>query len=66
MKAKTGDNRGRVVSKIKFEKLWEGIVGAKVEVGQINASEEGMIRHDGVKETVKSEMGGGGGGDGIR
>ncbi len=65
-KAKTGNNRGGVGSKIKFEKLWEGIVGAKVEAGQINASEEGMIRHDGVKETVKGRVRGGGGGDGIR
>ncbi len=43
LKAKTNDNRGRVGSKIHFEKLWEGIVGAKVKVGQINASEKSMI-----------------------
>ncbi len=54
VKAKTSDNRGRVVSKIDFEKLLEGIVSAKVKVGQINASEESiMIRHDGVKKAVK-------------
>ncbi len=43
MKAKTSNNRGRVSSKINFEKLREEIVGAKVEVGQINAPEESMI-----------------------
>jgi hypothetical protein len=43
LKAKTKDNRGRVGSKINFEKLWEGIVDAKVKVGKINASEESMI-----------------------
>jgi hypothetical protein len=53
LKAKTSNNRGRVSSKINFEKLREGIVGAKVEVGQINASEESMIGHDGVKKAVK-------------
>jgi hypothetical protein len=43
LKAKTSDNGRRVVSKIDFQKLWEGVVGAKGEVGQINASEESMI-----------------------
>ena len=40
LKAKTSDNRGRVSSKINFEELGEGIVGAKVEVSQINALEK--------------------------
>ncbi len=43
LKAKTSDNRRGLVSKIDFEKLWGGVVGAKVEVGQINAFEESMI-----------------------
>ncbi len=43
LKAKTSDNRGRVGSQIDFEILWEGIVGAKVKVGQIDAPEESMI-----------------------
>jgi hypothetical protein len=43
LKVKTCNNRRGVVSKIDFEKLWGGVVGAKVEVGQINASEESMI-----------------------
>ncbi len=66
VKLKVGKDRGREKVSGDFDKLGKGKGSAEVVVGQVDGPEEGVTRHDRVKEKVnageRSEVSGGGAG----